>query len=109
MAIAALACLGYGAVFLTVGMIFRNPIIPVLILLAWESANLFLPRLLKPFSVIWYLQSLIPVPIDRGRIAIIADPPPLAIALPGVLLLAAVLLAIAGWRSRYLEIDYADD
>ena len=108
-ALAALACLGYGAVFLAVGMVFRNPIIPVLALLAWESANLFLPPLLKPLSVIWYLQSLIPVPIDRGTIAVVAEPAPLALAVPGVLAMATAMLAIAGWRARHMEIDYADD
>jgi ABC-type transport system involved in multi-copper enzyme maturation permease subunit len=108
-AIAALACLGYGAVFLAVGMVFRNPIIPVLVLLAWESANLFLPPLLKPLSVIWYLQSLIPVPIDRGTIAIVAEPAPLALAVPGVLTLTVAMLAIAAWRVRHMEIDYASD
>jgi len=108
-AIAALACIGYGAVFLAVGMVFRNPIIPVLVLLAWESANLFLPPLLKPLSVIWYLQSLIPVPIDRGTIAIVAEPAPLALAVPGVLTLTVAMLVVAAWRVRQMEIDYASD
>jgi len=43
--VTALACLGYGAVFLMLGMLFRNPIIPAVALLIWESITIFLPPL----------------------------------------------------------------
>src|SRR5437588_815085 len=56
--ITALACVGYGAVFLVMGFLFRNPIIPAALVLVWESMNPFLPSLLKKLSVIFYLQSL---------------------------------------------------
>ena len=45
--VTALACLGYGSVFLAAGLLFRNPIIPAATVLLWESANLFLPAALK--------------------------------------------------------------
>src|SRR4029078_10236996 len=34
-----LACIGYGAVFLIIGLFFRNPIIPGLLLYGWEGIN----------------------------------------------------------------------
>src|SRR5205807_7198409 len=59
--VTALACLGYGSVFLAAGLLIRNPIVPAAIVLIWESANMFLPAALKKISVIFYLQSLCPV------------------------------------------------
>ena len=38
-AAAALGCVGYGSVFLAVGLYVRNPIIPAAVLLAWEGAG----------------------------------------------------------------------
>src|SRR4030095_6991581 len=60
--ITALACVGYGAVFLIVGLFFRNPIIPALLIYGWGWINFLPPPLLKKLSVIHYLHSLAPVP-----------------------------------------------
>ena len=38
-AAAALGCVGYGSVFLAVGLYVRNPIIPAAVLLAWEGGQ----------------------------------------------------------------------
>ena len=105
----ALACLGYGAIFLLVGLFFRNPIVPALVILIWELANPFLPTLLKKFSVIFYLQSLVPVPLNQGPFAIIAEPVSAWLAVPGLLLFTALTLVAAGWRTRRMEISYAND
>jgi hypothetical protein len=43
-AAALLACLGYGSVFLAAGLLVRNPIIPAVVLLMWESMNGFCRR-----------------------------------------------------------------
>ena len=59
-AAAMLGCVGYGSVFLAVGMYFRNPIISAAVLLAWEGINGILPHLLQKMSVLYYLQSLCP-------------------------------------------------
>ena len=61
-AAAVLGCVGYGSVFLAVGMYFRNPIISAAVLLAWEGINGILPHVLQKMSVLYYLQSLCPVP-----------------------------------------------
>ena len=113
LAATVLACAGYGSVFLAAGVAFRNPVIPAGVILVWESINSFLPSLLQKFSVIYYLKSLCPVqvPPQAGSffqmLAINADPMPAAIAIPGVLLLAGVLLVVAGMQARRMEINYA--
>jgi len=105
----ALACLGYGAVFLVVGLLFRNPIVPGLLIWVWEWANPFLPVLLKKFSVIFYLQSLLPVGIDVGPFAVIAKPASPWLAIPGLLLFTAAMLAAGGLCIRKMEIAYGGD
>src|SRR5262245_18320883 len=45
--ITILACIGYGAVFMVIGLFFRNPIIPALLAYGWEWVNFLLPPLLK--------------------------------------------------------------
>src|SRR4029077_7827187 len=61
-AAAALGCVGYGSVFLAVVLYVRNPIIPAAVLLAWEGINGILPSALQKMSILYYLQSLCPVP-----------------------------------------------
>jgi len=107
--VTALACLGYGAVFLVAGLLMRNPIVPALIVWVWEWGNPFLPALLKKFSVVFYLQSLLPLSVDAGPFAIVAEPAPAWLAVPGLLAFAAGLLALACLRARKLEISYAQD
>ncbi len=104
-----LACIGYGAVFLLIGLYFRNPIIPAALILGWEYINFLLPPLLKKFSVIYYLESLCPVPVPQGSITILAEPAPAWLAIPGLLLVSAAILFVAGLRIRQMEISYAEE
>src|SRR5258708_4291730 len=83
--ITILACVGYGAFFLVVGLFFRNPIIPALLLYGWEWINFLLPPLLKKISVIHYLNSLVPVPLSEGPIAVAVEPAPACVSIPGLL------------------------
>ncbi len=104
-----LACLGYGAVFLLMGLLFKNPIIPALAIYGWESINFFLPATLKKFSVIHYLDSLCPVPIPAGPVKILADPAPAWLSVPGLLVVTALVLVFAGWKIRRMEITYSGE
>jgi hypothetical protein len=105
--VTSLACVGYGAVFLAAGVFFKSPIIPAAVILGWESINALLPPVLKKISVIHYLESLCPVSIPPSSgIAILSDPASPWVAIPGILLLAAVLVAIAAARVRRLDILY---
>jgi len=104
-----LGCLGYGAVFLVVGLFLRSLIVPALVIFAWESLNTFLPAFLKKISVVFYLQGLIPLPPPDGPVSILAEPVSVWIALPGILLFTALTLVAAGWRIRHVEIAYGAD
>jgi len=103
------ACVGYGALFLLMGMLFRNPIIPAVLILGWESINFLLPAFLKKISIIYYLESLCPVALPPGPITLLADPAPIWISIPGMLGVTAIILVFAGLRLRVMEISYSSD
>src|SRR6266496_2297280 len=107
--ITILACIGYGAFFLIVGLFFRNPIIPALLLYGWEWLNFLLPPLLKKISVIHYLNSLVPVPVSEGPFAVVAEPTPAWLSVPGLLIVTVLVLVVAGSRIRRMEIRYGGD
>ncbi len=115
--VAALACVGYGSVFLAAGLLFRNPIIPAAAILIWEGANPLLPALLKKFSVIYYLQSMCPtqVPIDPGMpklfVLLVSNAEPVSafVAVLGVAAVSAAVLYAACIRVRFLEINYTTE
>ena len=105
--VTSLACVGYGAVFLAAGVFFKNPIVPAVVILGWESINALLPPVLKKVSVIHYLESLCPVSIPQNSgIAILADPASPWVAIPGIVVLAGLLVVLAAWRVSRLEILY---
>jgi len=111
--ITMLACVGYGAFFLVVGLFIRNPIIPALLLYGWEWLNFLLPPFLKKISVIHYLNSMMPIPlstvINEGPLAVVAEPTPAWISIPSMLLVTLIVLVIAAYRTRHMEIHYGND
>jgi hypothetical protein len=116
-AAAVLGCVGYGSVFLALGLYIRNPIVPAAVLLAWEGANGILPHALQKMSILYYLQSLCPVPapMDASAPALIrllaapAAPASRPGAVLGLLLVTAVLLWIAGLAVRRMQISYGTE
>ena len=114
---AALGCVGYGSVFLAVGLYVRNPIIPAAVLLAWEGAAGILPHVLQKISILYYLQSLCPVPAPMDDdapmlirlLAAPAAPASRPAAILGLLLLSAVVLWIASRAVRRMEISYGGE
>ena len=104
-----LGFLGYGAVFLVIGLFFRNPMIPALLAYGWEFINFLLPPVLKKVSVIHYLHSLAPVPVSEGPFALVAEPTPAYLSIPGLLIFTAVVLAIASYRIRKMQITYGGE
>jgi len=107
--ITILACVGYGAFFLVVGLFIRNPIIPALVLYFWEWLNFLMPPLLKKVSVIHYLHSLVPVPVSEGPFAVVAEPTPAWIAVPSLVGVTILVLVLASYRIRHMEIRYGSD
>lgn len=104
-----LAVIGYGAVFLALATVGTNPMIPAAAILGWESINFLLPPALKKVSVIHYLQSLCPLPIANGPFAIPGEPTPAPLAIAGLLVVSATLVAVALLRARRLEVGYGAD
>jgi F5/8 type C domain-containing protein len=113
-AAATLGCVGYGSVFLAAGLYTRNPIIPAAVLLAWEGVNGILPHVLQKMSILYYLQSLCPVPAPMDNdvptlvrlLAAPAAPASRPGAILGLLLLTAFVLWIAGHALRSMQISY---
>ena len=97
--ITALACMAYGALFVWLGIRYKNPIIPAVSLLFWESANIFLPTWLKKFSILYYLRSLTPVDAAySGPAALfggVADPVSAPVAVLSLVAISAVLIVLA--------------
>lgn len=104
-----LACVGYGAIFLTIGCFVKSPAIPALAVYAWESLHFLLPPLLKQLTITHYLQSLFPVPIPAGPLAVLSDAPAPWVAILGLIALSAVLVVISGLRVRNIEVHYEED
>jgi hypothetical protein len=108
---------GYGSVFLAVGLLVRNPIILAAIALLWESANPFLPSALKKISMIFYLQSLCPVSATQGNnlppmfnlLISPTEPATVAMAITCVALLTGLVLVVTGRLARGLEINYGTE
>jgi hypothetical protein len=110
--VTALACIGYGAVFLMSGLFFKNPMIPAAVVWVWENLEPFLPAVLKKISVIFYLKNLcpveVPIPPPFNVIVVEADPSPFWIAVPGLLMVAGILLIYSAMSARHTEISYGE-
>jgi ABC-type transport system involved in multi-copper enzyme maturation permease subunit len=111
--VAVLGCLGYGAVFLAMSLVFKNPVVPAVIVFFWEGINGALPVWLKRVSVTYYLKPLFPVelPVEgiSGLFTVVAEPVPAWLAASGLVTFAALVLAFACWRVRRLEVLYSSD
>jgi len=108
--VTALACLGYGSIFLALSLLLRNPMITAAIVLIWETFHAVLPSVLQKFSVTFYLKYLCPVSIPpEGVMAlftVVSDPVSPWIAVPGLLTLCLAVLVLACIKVRQLEISY---
>ncbi len=111
--ITVLGCLGYGAVFLLLSMVFRNPTPAAMIVLGWEAINPVVPSLLQKLSVASYLRHLMPISVPgEGIFALLTietEPVSGWAASVGLLLLIALVLSYACYRIRSLEIRYTTD
>jgi len=105
--IVVLACFAYGALFMLAGLYFKNPMVPALIFLGWETLTPFLPALLKSLSFVHYLVSFAPVPVSLGAFALLARPVAGWVALLALLASSAVLVFLASRAARRLEVTYS--
>lgn len=106
----ALACVGYGAVFLALSLLFKNPIIPGAMLLGWEAIAPIFPSWAQRLSVTFYLKNLCPVRLPvTGPMAIftvVAEPVSTVVAVIGLLCLAAAILVLSCFLIHRIEITY---
>lgn len=111
--VTVLACVGYGSFFLTLSLIMRNPIIPAVLVLGWETFTPILPTLVQRFSITYYLKQLCPVSIPAdGLLAlftVVSEPVSTLAAVLGPVVLAILVLLLACKFVRRLEISYVAD
>jgi ABC-type transport system involved in multi-copper enzyme maturation permease subunit len=108
-AITALACTAYGALFLLIGLIFRNPMIPALFLLCWETFNFALPSWFQHLSVRLYLNSFMPITILNGPLGIAVEPPSPPICAALLLAASLGLVWFCNYLVRHIQITYTAD
>jgi ABC-type transport system involved in multi-copper enzyme maturation permease subunit len=113
MLVTALACLGYGAIFLLFSMLMKNPAVPALLLLGWEFISSVMPPLLQRFSISSYLRYLMPVSVPAegvfALLTVTTEPIPGWLAVMGALILTTGVLVVSCWRMRFLEISYTTE
>ena len=113
LAVVVLGCLGYGAVFLLLSMVFRNPTPAAMLVMGWEAINPVMPSLLQKISVASYLRHLMPITVPGDGIfallTVQTEPVPTYLAVLGLLVLTALVLAYSCVRIRRLEIRYTTD
>jgi ABC-type transport system involved in multi-copper enzyme maturation permease subunit len=109
-----LGALGYGAVFLGLSLVFRNPIVPGALFLGWETITPILPRTLQMLSVTFYLKQLYPVHVSTNSgvlslFTVVAEPLSPYTAVFGLLCFTAAVLVFSCYRIRSVEITYTTD
>ena len=108
-----LACLGYGAVFLAFSLLFKNPVVPAVLLAFWEGVNGVLPAWLKHLSVTFYLKPLFPVELPITGVwslfTVVAEPTPRWLAVSGLFVFTSLVVTFACWRMRRIEVSYSSD
>jgi ABC-type transport system involved in multi-copper enzyme maturation permease subunit len=108
--VTALACLGYGAVFLALSLLFKNPIVPGVVIMGWEAIAPIFPAWAQRLSVTFYLKHLCPVSLPlAGPLAIftiVAEPVSPYIAVLGLLCLTMAILVLSCFLIHRMEITY---
>lgn len=111
--VTALACVGYGASFLALSLLFKNPIVPGLGLMGWEAISPVFPAWAQRLSVTFYLKHLCPVNLPvEGPMAIftvVAEPVTPWLAVLGLLCLALAVLVLSCFLIHRLEITYTTE
>jgi ABC-type transport system involved in multi-copper enzyme maturation permease subunit len=108
--VTSLACVGYGSVFLALSLLFKNPIIPGVIILGWETISPIFPSWAQHLSVTFYLKHLCPIPLPMdGPMAIftvVTEPVSPFLSVFGLCCLALAILVLSCFLIRRIEIMY---
>ncbi|HEY7185022.1 MAG TPA: ABC transporter permease [Vicinamibacterales bacterium] len=98
----ALGLAAYGAVFALVGVVIKRPLVASLIFaFGWEQVALVVPGYLRRFTVMYYLQGLVPHTRLSDSVvslleALITDPPSTIVSIASLLFAVVAALALAG-------------
>jgi hypothetical protein len=90
-------------------IVVKNPMVPAVLFLGWETLTPFLPTFLKVLSFVHYLVSFAPVPVSLGAFALLAKPVPWWIAFLALIVSSAMLVFFASRVARRLEVTYSAD
>lgn len=108
--VTALACVGYGALFMMLSMLLKNPIVPGIILLGWEGISPVFPQAMQKLSVTFYLKHLTPVAVRADGLmalfTVVTDPVPKWLAVLGLLALSSFVVFLACLKARTLQVSY---
>jgi hypothetical protein len=108
--VTALTCIGYGSVFLALSLVFKNPIVPGIILMGWETIAPIFPSWAQRLSVTFYLRHLCPISLPvEGPMAIfivVTEAVSPVVAVIGLLCLSGAVLFVACLLIDRTEITY---
>lgn len=105
--ILSLGVVAYGALFGFFGVVFKRALlIGLLFSLAWESVVTYIPGYLNRFTIMHYLQSLLPHPSgQRGLLSIFKQTTSVPVALAALVAIGAGFIFLACWtvsRKQYV-------
>jgi ABC-type Na+ efflux pump permease subunit len=98
----AIGLAAYGALFALVGVVVKRPLVASLIFaVGWEQVALVVPGYLRRFTIMYYLQGLVPHTRLSGGVvslleAFITDPPSVVASVAALTLAVVLFLAVAG-------------
>ena len=103
LAVLALGLATYGALFAFVGAKFKRPLlIGLIFIFGWEQAALAFPGYLKRFTVMYYVQALVPHAMPNDSVisliqGVFRESPGLLASLLGLAVIWAAFLSLAAW------------
>lgn len=104
-----LAIAAWGAVFMLAGLLFKNPIISAFVVGLWEAFYFILPESLQKLTVMHYLQSLLPIVIDRGPFSVVIDPTPGILSVLILIGIATGFVYLSGKALTRTQVTYSTD
>jgi ABC-type transport system involved in multi-copper enzyme maturation permease subunit len=107
--IVLLACIAYGALFMLIGLVFRNPMIPAVFVLLLESFGYVLPPFFQRMTIGLYLQRFEPLTVAHGPFAIMIEPPSALTSVGVLLVVSAALVWLSTVILRRTQITYSVD
>ena len=105
LAVLTLGTLAYSSLFGLMGVALKRPLLwGILFCLGWESFVTYIPGVIHRFTIMHYLQSLLPHPSgQRGILSLFQSVTPAPTCVLTLLLVAAALLALSCWVVSHRE------